>query len=201
MTCKNCAKKPNTISTTNGIVPIDYENSAMKLSCKDCGSPMEFSKDKDNKTSAICQSCGTKIVLKLPLETINDFPDLRGKVCKGIENRNNESLVFTLDDGRQFAFLHPQNCCESVKIDDIVGDLSDLCDSPLLMAEEVVHKDVNPDETIGHYTAYPESFTWTFYKFATIKGYVTVKWYGSSNGNYSESVRFREIKPDNYYDE
>lgn len=59
----------------------------------------------------------------------------------------------------------------------------------MLLAEEVVGKqDENPEGV-----AVPddqESFTWTFYKLATIKGYVTISWYGESNGYYNESVSF-----------
>ena len=37
----------------------------------------------------------------------------------------------------QFMFYHQPDCCEYVEIDDIVGNLSDLENSPLLIAEEI----------------------------------------------------------------
>lgn len=76
---------------------------------------------------------------------------------------------------------------------DIVGNISDLIGYPLLMAEEVCSEpNVNPpDAKIPE--EYQDSFTWTFYKLATVKGYVTISWYGSSNGYYNESVSFRMV--------
>jgi len=90
-------------------------------------------------------------------------------------------MTFETANGERFMFAHQQDCCESVDINDIVGDLQDLCGEPLLVAEEVKGA-TEPDEE--HY----ESYTYTFYKFATRKGYVDVRWLGESNGYYSESV-------------
>jgi len=70
---------------------------------------------------------------------------------------------------------------------DIVGDLEDLIGSPLLMAECVTNEGENP----AHVNK--DSFTWTFYKLATINGYVTLSWYGESNGYYNESVTFIKV--------
>lgn len=90
-------------------------------------------------------------------------------------------LVLVAADGARFTFAHSQDCCEHVRIEDIVGDLQDLVGEPLLIAEEVSNAD-------GPEPEYADSYTWTFYKFATRKGYVDVRWLGESNGYYSESV-------------
>jgi len=70
--------------------------------------------------------------------------------------------------------------------------LDDLIGSPITLAEEVIHEqDVNPNGV--KIPEYQDSFTWTFYKLSTIKGYVTIRWYGNSNGYYSESVSWEKI--------
>ena len=95
----------------------------------------------------------------------------------------NFDLLFETANGERFMFSHQQDCCERVDINDIVGDLQDLVGEPLLLAEEVEGEtpvDFNEREY--------ESVTWTFYKFATRKGYVDVRWLGESNGYYSEGV-------------
>ena len=91
-------------------------------------------------------------------------------------------LVFETDTER-FVFFHAQDCCEHVSIEDVCGDLEDLVGEPLLMAEEV-----SGETPVDFNEAEHESVTWTFYKFATRKGYVDVRWLGESNGYYSESV-------------
>lgn len=126
---------------------------------------------------------------------MNEYPkfeDLKGKVLTKVENQNDEELVFTTTDGEVYKLHHAQDCCESVTIEDICGDLGDLIGEPLLVAEEVVHEqDVNPDGVPAK--EYQDSFTWTFYKLDTRKGGVTLRWYGESNGYYSESVDFCKV--------
>jgi hypothetical protein len=99
-------------------------------------------------------------------------------------------LTFATDDGRRFRFEHYQECCESVYVEDICGDLEDLVGSPIVTAEAV------SNEPQPEAPDYADSDTqWTFYKFATLKGSVTVRWFGSSNGYYSTGVSFAEVSP------
>lgn len=122
-------------------------------------------------------------------EELRGVADLLGKTMTNVERRvvyEDDELVFTLDDGSRYKLYHNQDCCEHVSIEDITGDLSDLIGSPLTMAEEVTSSENPP----GIEKDSQDSFTWTFYKFATAKGYVTIRWYGESNGYYSESVDF-----------
>jgi hypothetical protein len=119
--------------------------------------------------------------------------DMRGKTftkvyVKEDSDGDGTALIFENDEFK-FTFEHEQDCCEGVYIEDIVGDLNDLVGKPLDIVEEVEHvSDFNPP---GVEPVSGDSFTWTFYKFATIKGWVDVRWLGESNGYYSESVDFK----------
>lgn len=114
--------------------------------------------------------------------------NLIGKTLRHIDiNNDKDEIKFFCNDGDIYLMYHDQDCCEAVTIEDIIGDINDLIGYPITIAEEVISNE-NPKEI-----EYADSFTWTFYKFATIKGYVTIRWYGESNGYYSESVDFKKI--------
>lgn len=131
---------------------------------------------------------------------------LIGKTLSSVTKVDNE-IVFKVSDDEQYKLYHSQDCCESVTIEDIEGDITDLVGKPILQAEEITNEDFESNflasfdrkneygskvDKDGNYK--PESCTWTFYKLATIKGYVTIRWYGESNGYYSESVDFTKMK-------
>jgi len=73
-------------------------------------------------------------------------------------------------------FYHEQDCCETVTITQIDGDIKALVGSPIKMAEVVTNESRSDCQT------------WTFLKLATDKGYVTVRWLGESNGYSSERI-------------
>lgn len=112
-----------------------------------------------------------------------DLSTLVGKTLAEVRRSGDEELFFTTQEGETFKMYHSQDCCESVYIEDVEGDLDSLVGNPILVAE-VASKDDSEAS---------ESGTWTFYKLATIKGHVDIRWYGSSNGYYSESVDFVRV--------
>jgi len=119
-----------------------------------------------------------------------EFKDLVGKILVAIEGaeESSEEIIFTDSDGVKYIMFHSQDCCEDVQVDSIVGNISDLLNTPITLAEE------KTDSENGKIDDFDESFTWTFYTLATVKGYVDIRWYGSSNGYYSEDVTFKEIE-------
>ena len=119
------------------------------------------------------------------------FETLKGLTFKDVRNVDNQELIFEVDNGERYKLFHDQMCCEGVSIEDICGDLKDLIGSPITLAEEAVS---NKDpEDFKKDDEWRDSYTWTFYKLSTVKGSVTIRWYGESNGYYSESVQLSKI--------
>lgn len=114
--------------------------------------------------------------------------ELIGKTLTEIKN-NSDELIFIANDRSAFKMYHSQDCCESVSIESISGDLNDLIGTPITLAEEVSNYEPTNEED-REKTGRADSCTWTFYKLATVKGYVDIRWFGESNGYYSESVDF-----------
>jgi hypothetical protein len=117
------------------------------------------------------------------MNTYLKVEELKGKTLISVEASENE-IIFTTVTNEKYKMFHEQDCCESVTIEEISGDFSYLLHYPIIMAEEVTETESNEDG----------SGTYTFYKLGTINGQVTIRWYGESNGYYSESVDFIKLK-------
>lgn len=103
-----------------------------------------------------------------------------------------DAVTFVCSDGSEWRMAHSQDCCESVAVEDVVGDVVDLIDATVIEARSET-SDTDPK---GYEAAEyrDDSFTWTFYIIQTNKGAVTIRWLGESNGYYSEDVDFECVR-------
>lgn len=116
---------------------------------------------------------------------MSSIQEIIGKVPVFVE-QGEDTVTMHFDDGSKGVWLHHQDCCETVVVDDVTGDWSDLYGHPILVAEERTSDTF--DGPVRDYM--DDSNTWTFYTFRNVGGSVDVRWHGSSNGYYSESVDF-----------
>jgi hypothetical protein len=122
-----------------------------------------------------------------------EFAKLTGKIITSIDGLElgSAQITFHCADSTSMVMLHHQNCCENVSVEDIAGDVSSILNVPILSATE----DTGPGIS-REYAQDPDPApdqegqegTWTFYNIRTVKGYVNIRWLGTSNGYYSESV-------------
>jgi hypothetical protein len=109
---------------------------------------------------------------------LNDFEDLLGYELQNVthtEDIDGDHVIFELKNGETYQLYHAQQCCEQVNLVEIIGDLSDLRGAVILADKKTECGDLE---------------TWTFYRISTGQGLVVFRWYGISNGYYSEEVDF-----------
>lgn len=98
---------------------------------------------------------------------------------------NDGVLFLELERGKcVLAMFHEQECYEDVELIDGLDDLQDKEGS-------ILHK-IECATTSGDVSDLQHE-TWTFIRFHTTKGIAILRWYGTSNGYYSESVGLYDI--------
>lgn len=120
-----------------------------------------------------------------------NFFELIGQTPWKIEGEvGDDTVTFYCTTGKVFEMRHDQDCCESVYLEDVVGDLDSLLHKVIVQATEdtKIEGDLPPINPNDEYA--DDSYTWTFYHIRTMETTVTLRWYGSSNGYYSEEVSF-----------
>lgn len=126
---------------------------------------------------------------------ICNFNELIGKTVIEFEHCTDcdrEYIAFKTNEGLFYLYGTTTPYCSNISIESIVGDLNDLINTPILVSEKATN--------LGNKSSC-EHFTWTFIKFASIKGYVDIRFYGESSGYYSEDAELHFISNSAYQKE
>lgn len=107
------------------------------------------------------------------------IPLLQGQVILAIRGMKagSDRVEIICTDLSRVTLYHVQDCCEHVELVEVIGNPADLIGQRIVLAEVTTQQDDNA-----------ESATWTFYRFRSHGGDVTLRWVGESNGYYSERV-------------
>ena len=111
------------------------------------------------------------------------FQFLKGLTFQSV--RLNEPIVdtpyrtmdFITENGDVYQLFNGNDTCDELGLKDIEGDLDDLIGSPIILAEV----------TESDYIEYTER-VWIFYRLATAKGYVVIRFYTTTDGWYSDDA-------------
>lgn len=140
----------------------------------------------------LCQRCRDLDQRKRRTRTELPFAALTGLVLeklvqvKGSRTINEEVYIWA--SGRKFVMVHDQDCCECVTVEDIQGNVE------RMIGEVVIDATENSNCTDPKIEGTDDCWTWTYYTIRTQSETLVIRWYGSSNGYYSESVTFYEEK-------
>lgn len=115
------------------------------------------------------------------------FSELQGLALQDFVVSEGGDQIEISAGGRRFVLEHDQGCCESVVVESISGDWK------RAIGEVVTEAVENHNQELPKKDQYDESWTWTFYTIRTHSATIVIRWYGTSNGYYSEGVDFKEI--------
>jgi hypothetical protein len=126
--------------------------------------------------------------------TDNDQKSLQkyfiGQEIREVKFINKEEIILTNIHNGKCKFYHDNDCCEDFYFVDF--DLEEAKDiligNPIIKFEIESNSDDEPDDDCQ------DSYTWTYIKISTIKGTLTIRGFGTSNGYYSEEPDIRVDK-------
>ena len=114
----------------------------------------------------------------------NDFFTLKGQTIRKIIALSTGSLKIVTDKYK-YHLYHEQDCCENVRLVDVIGDVDNILNKEIIFAEE----DSGAKDPEWH-TSYDYDchHTWTKFVLGTKNANVEFWFLGESNGYYSESI-------------
>lgn len=118
----------------------------------------------------------------------NTYSELfAGKIIKKIRGceKHSDEMTILFEDGSYLKFYHRQDCCETVGLEDCDIIPEWLIGSKMISVEERIYRS---GEGIKPLDNCAESYTWSFYAIKTSSSTMVLRWYGESNGWYSETV-------------